>query len=121
MLDAADAGDASPGAGAPSCVCPPAGDAGDASADAAGDAGDASPEGGGARCICTEPGLAAPFAIAATAGVTNTITAPITHINGNVVLDPNQTCNSVTVEQCRWFWPLQRQRVPIMRATTQSR
>jgi hypothetical protein len=42
-------------------------------------------------------GLATPFAIAATAGVTNTITLPITHINGNVVLDPNQTCNAVSV------------------------
>lgn len=39
-------------------------------------------------------GLAAPFADASTAGVTNTPTAPITHINGNVVLDPNQTCNA---------------------------
>jgi hypothetical protein len=43
-------------------------------------------------------GLATPFAIAATAGVTNTITAPITHINGDVVLDPNKTCNAVTVD-----------------------
>jgi hypothetical protein len=42
-------------------------------------------------------GLAAPFAMAATAGVTNTITAPTTHINGNVVLAPNQTCNAVAV------------------------
>jgi len=42
-------------------------------------------------------GLAAPFADAATHGVTNTITAPITTINGNVVLDPNFTCNAVSV------------------------
>jgi hypothetical protein len=42
-------------------------------------------------------GLAAPFAIAATAGVTNTATAPITHINGDVVLNPNDTCNGVAV------------------------
>jgi hypothetical protein len=42
-------------------------------------------------------GLATPFADAATHGVTNTITAPITTINGNVVLDPNFTCNAVSV------------------------
>ena len=42
-------------------------------------------------------GLATPFADAATHGVTNTITAPITHINGDVVLDPNFTCNAVSV------------------------
>lgn len=42
-------------------------------------------------------GRAAPFASAATAGVTNTPTAPITHINGDIVLDPNATCNAVTV------------------------
>ena len=48
--------------------------------------------------IVVNLGLATPFAIAATAGVTNTITAPITHINGDVVLDPNKTCNAVTVD-----------------------
>jgi hypothetical protein len=48
-------------------------------------------------------GLATPFAIAATAGVTNTITEPITHINGNVVLDPYQTCNAVTVDNAGGF------------------
>jgi hypothetical protein len=48
-------------------------------------------------------GLAAPYAIAATAGVTNTITAPITHINGNVVLDPYKTCNAVTVDNAGGF------------------
>ncbi len=48
-------------------------------------------------------GLATPFAIAATAGVTNTITAPLTHINGDVVLDPNQTCNAVTVDNAGGF------------------
>jgi hypothetical protein len=42
-------------------------------------------------------GLATPFAIAATAGVTNTITEPITHINGDVVLDPTATCKAVPV------------------------
>jgi hypothetical protein len=39
-------------------------------------------------------GLAATYAIAATAGVTN---AAATTINGNVVLDPNATCNAVSV------------------------
>ena len=48
-------------------------------------------------------GLAAPFAIAATAGVTNTLTAPITHLNGNVVLNPNFTCNAVSVDNAGGF------------------
>ena len=48
-------------------------------------------------------GLAAPFAIAATAGLTNTNTVSITHINGNVVLDPNKTCNGVTVDNAGGF------------------
>jgi hypothetical protein len=48
-------------------------------------------------------GLAAPFAIAATAGLTNTITPPLTHINGNVVLDPNPTCNAVAVDNAGGF------------------
>jgi hypothetical protein len=48
-------------------------------------------------------GLATPFAIAATAGVVNTITAPLTHINGDVVLDPNQTCNGVVVDNAGGF------------------
>lgn len=39
-------------------------------------------------------GRAAPYAIAATAGVTN---ASATTINGNVVLDPKATCNDVSV------------------------
>lgn len=39
-------------------------------------------------------GLAASYAIASTAGVTN---AAATTINGNVVLDPNATCNAVSV------------------------
>ncbi len=39
-------------------------------------------------------GLAATYAIAATAGVTN---AAATTINGNVVLDPQATCNAVSV------------------------
>jgi hypothetical protein len=48
-------------------------------------------------------GLAGPFAIAATAGLTNTITSPITHINGNAVLTPDQTCNAVTVDNAGGF------------------
>ena len=42
-------------------------------------------------------GTAAPFGIAATAGITNTNTAPITTINGDVVLDPTLTCNGTAV------------------------
>jgi hypothetical protein len=45
-------------------------------------------------------GLAAPFAISATAGVTNTPTAPVTTVNGNVALDPvtGAICNTVPVD-----------------------
>ena len=57
----------------------------------------------GEPIIVINLGLATPFAIAATAGVTNTNTAPITHINGNVVLDPNKTCNAVTVDNAGGF------------------
>jgi hypothetical protein len=53
--------------------------------------------------IAVNLGLAKPFAIAATSGVTNTITSPITHISGNVVLTPNQTCNAVTVDNAGGF------------------
>jgi len=42
-------------------------------------------------------GLAAPFAMAATAGLTNTPTTPITTINGDVVLTPTLTCNGTAV------------------------
>jgi len=48
-------------------------------------------------------GLAEPFGIAATAGVTNTPTAPLSHINGNVVLDPDFTCNAVSVDNAGGF------------------
>lgn len=48
-------------------------------------------------------GLAEPFAIAATAGVTNTGTTPISHINGDVVLTPDQTCNAVNVDNAGGF------------------
>lgn len=53
--------------------------------------------------IAPNLGRAAPFAIAATAGVTNTATAPITHLNGNAVLDPNDTCNAVAVDNVGGF------------------
>jgi hypothetical protein len=43
------------------------------------------------------------FAIAATAGLTNTPTAPLTHINGDVVLDPTNTCNAVAVDAAGGF------------------
>ena len=50
-------------------------------------------------------GRAAPFGIAATAGVTNTPTVPITTINGNVVLDPvsGATCNLVPINASGGF------------------
>lgn len=50
-------------------------------------------------------GLAAPVAIAATAGVSNTLTAPITTINGNVALDPvtGAICNTVPVDAAGGF------------------
>lgn len=48
-------------------------------------------------------GKAAPFGIAATAGVTNTTTSPISHINGDVVLDPNATCNAVAIDGAGGF------------------
>ena len=58
---------------------------------------------GPGRVVVIDLGLATPFAIAATAGVTNTMTSPITHINGNVALTPNQTCNAVTVDNAGGF------------------
>jgi len=42
-------------------------------------------------------GLASSFGIAATAGVTNTSTAPTTQIDGDVVLNPSATCNGVNI------------------------
>src|SRR5690606_29955855 len=41
--------------------------------------------------------------IAATAGITNTPTAPLSHINGDAVLDPLQTCNAVNVDNAGGF------------------
>jgi hypothetical protein len=58
---------------------------------------------GSGPAIAVDLGQAKPFAIAATSGITNTITSPITHINGNVVLAPNQTCNAVTVDNAGGF------------------
>lgn len=58
--------------------------------------------GGGARVVPADSGvspvalgLAATYAIAAKAGVTNTATAPNTTIKGDVVLAPTATCNGV--------------------------
>jgi hypothetical protein len=48
-------------------------------------------------------GLAAPFGIAATGGITNTVTSPVTRINGNVVLDPTATCNAVAIDAAGGF------------------
>jgi hypothetical protein len=50
-------------------------------------------------------GLAATFGSAATAGVTNTATAPNTMINGDVVLDPvaGATCNAVAIDAVGGF------------------
>jgi hypothetical protein len=48
-------------------------------------------------------GSASTFGIAATAGVTNTNTSPLTNINGNVVLDPLATCNAVAVDTAGGF------------------
>ncbi len=42
-------------------------------------------------------GLASTYGIAATAGITNTNTTPITQIDGDVVLNPTAECNAVTV------------------------
>ena len=54
---------------------------------------------GPATGLCLPPvvlGRASTFGIAATAGVTDTPTAPVTHIEGDVVLsNPSPTCNAV--------------------------
>jgi hypothetical protein len=63
-------------------------------------------EAGPATGHCVPPvelGLIDTFGIAATAGITNTPTAPLTHINGDVVLDPDQTCNVVNVDNAGGF------------------
>jgi hypothetical protein len=48
-------------------------------------------------------GAAAAFGIAATAGVTNTPTVPLSHINGNVILDPLAQCNAVALDGAGGF------------------
>src|SRR4051812_43683622 len=48
-------------------------------------------------------GAAAAFGIAATAGVTNTPTVPLSHINGNVILDPLAQCNGVALDNAGGF------------------
>lgn len=48
-------------------------------------------------------GTASTYGIAATAGVTNTPTAPITHIEGDVILSPLDQCNAVTVDNAGGF------------------
>jgi hypothetical protein len=50
-------------------------------------------------------GTAATFGIAAHFGVTNTPTVPITHIEGNVILDPvtSAICNSVAIDAAGGF------------------
>ncbi|MEO5702490.1 MAG: ice-binding family protein, partial [Gammaproteobacteria bacterium] len=48
-------------------------------------------------------GAASTFGIAAHAGVTNTPAIPITHIEGNVILDPLATCNAVAVDTAGGF------------------
>jgi hypothetical protein len=50
-------------------------------------------------------GLVASFGSAATAGVTNTATAPNTKINGDIVLDPiaGAVCNSVAIDAAGGF------------------
>jgi hypothetical protein len=42
-------------------------------------------------------GRATPMAIASAAGVINSATAPLSHINGDAVLDPTATCNGPSV------------------------
>jgi hypothetical protein len=64
----------------------------------AGNSGNPGPAGAGPNF-----GLAAPFGIAATTGVTNTPTAPLSHINGNVILDPGATCNAVALDGAGGF------------------
>ena len=64
----------------------------------AGNSGNPGPAGAGPNL-----GLAAPFGIAATTGVTNTPTAPLSHINGNVILDPGATCNAVALDGAGGF------------------
>lgn len=59
--------------------------------------------GGVANLPAVNLGLAASYGMAAHAGVTNTVTAPLTHIEGNVILDPLAQCNAVAVDGAGGF------------------
>ena len=48
-------------------------------------------------------GRVASFAAASSSGITNTAAAPTTHINGDLVLTPNDTCNAVSVDNVGGF------------------
>lgn len=48
-------------------------------------------------------GAVSTFGIAAHAGITNTTTVPVTHIEGDVVLDPLAQCNAVDVDAAGGF------------------
>lgn len=63
---------------------------------------------GPATGICLPPvnlGTASTFGIAAHAGVTNTPTVPLTHIEGDVILDPvaSAICNAVAIDAAGGF------------------
>lgn len=48
-------------------------------------------------------GSIATFGIASSAGITNTVNAPLSHINGDLVLNPLDTCNAVQVDNAGGF------------------
>lgn len=48
-------------------------------------------------------GTIATFGVASSAGITNTATAPTSHINGDLVLNPSDTCNAVSVDNVGGF------------------
>lgn len=48
-------------------------------------------------------GLATPFGISSAGGVTNTPTVPLSHINGDAILNPTTTCNAVAVDAAGGF------------------
>lgn len=50
-------------------------------------------------------GLATPLAIASAAGVSNTATLPLSHLNGDAVLDPTTTCNAASILATGTFGP----------------
>lgn len=50
-----------------------------------------------APLVSSTLGILAPFGIASAAGVTNTPTTPLSHINGDVVFDPTATCSGVPI------------------------